>query len=96
MNVGRVGLAVEQHQEAVVDDLLTPQVRLGDRVAVEEHHDGARVVGRPGLVAHVVSVRREPGQVEEVGLVREVGLAGEEPAPPEHGVVLAQPHERVA
>ena len=94
MNVGGVGLAVEQHEEAVVDDLLAAQVGLGDRVAVEEHHDGARVVGVPGLVAHV---RARPARARRcrAGRTRPPwsGVAGEEAAAAEHGVVPAQPHE---
>ena len=57
--------------------------------------DPAQAVA-PGLLVHVLAVGREPGDVAEVALAAVVGVAGEEPAPPEHRVLPAQLDEPTA
>jgi len=84
-------VAVEDHQERVVDRGLAAGVRLGDRVAVVEDHQGAGVAVRPVLVAHVFTGRGEPGDVAEVALTPVVGSAGEEASAAKDRVLAPQP-----
>jgi len=48
-----LALAVEQQQEGVVHLGLAARVRLGDRAAVEEHHEAPGPPVTPGLLVHV-------------------------------------------
>ena len=90
----RVGRGVVEEQEAVVDHLLAARVRLGDRLAVEEHGDRLGVAVVPVGVGHVLAGRGEPRDVVEVGLAAVLGAAREEAASTQHGVVAAQVDQR--
>ena len=87
-------VGVEQQQERVVDDRLTAGRRLGDGVAVEEHRQRLGVAVAPVVTGHVLPRRGEPGDVADLALRAERGVALEEPAAAEHGVVVAQLGDR--
>ena len=85
-----VVVAVEDHQEVVVERLLAAGVGLGDGLAVEEDHHRAGVAVGPGVLVHVVATGLEPGDVADRALATVVGRPGEEPAAAEDRVVAAQ------
>ena len=77
---------VEHHEEAVVDDPSTVGVGGRDRCPVEEDAHAPRIPRLPVLLAHLLAVEPEPGEVLDAA-----DLAALEPAPaPEDGVLAAQ------
>jgi hypothetical protein len=83
-----VVVRVEQQQEAVIAEPPAARVGVGQRVAVEEDAERLGEARLPVLVGHLGAVRPEPGDVGK--LAAEDGLALEEPAPPEHRVLVAE------
>ena len=90
----RLVVGIEEHEERVVHDTLTPLVRARDRRAVEEHADRLSEAGRPILGLHLGSVGAEPGDVRGVGAervaVEEVAAAEDGMGPPERDQPLRE------
>ncbi|CDK01815.1 hypothetical protein MIC448_90005 [Microbacterium sp. C448] len=100
VGVGQVELhvllaGVEENDEVLVDDRLTPAIALADAVAVEEHADAAAESRIPVLGLHLGAVGAQPDDVgKPLVLCPPDRPAVEEPAPAEGGVLGAQTHER--
>src|SRR5207237_8991063 len=67
-------VGVEEHEEAVVGDLLAPEVGVGNGVAVQEHADRLGETRVPVLLGHLSAVRREPADVGDLAAVDRAAL----------------------
>ena len=67
-------VGVEEDVEALVDDPFARLVGRGDGLAVQEDAQRLGVPDVPVLVGHLLSLRREPGDVLHVGPVQRPSL----------------------